>query len=169
MLKNPGESTPIAIPNNVTVKLSWFKDVDFDLAVLYKAVDGRKGIVYFGNKGSLDTFPFMRLDKDAMYGGEKLKEETVEINNLNEIEELFIICWDYTNQGGSSAFTDANVNVSIVDNIGSSVTAILKTEKGYDSACVAKITNKNGHYQFVNTSKAFERERDTEKLYDLLK
>jgi uncharacterized protein involved in tellurium resistance len=169
VLKNPGESTQIAVPDNMTVKLSWFKDIDFDLAVLYKAKDGRKGLIYFGNKGNVDAFPYMKLDKDEMYGGDKLKEETIDIKKLDEIEELFIICWDFSNKGGSSAFTDANVTVSIVDNLGNSTIAILKSEKGFDSACVAKISNQNGDYQFANMSRSFKRDSSAEKIYEMLK
>jgi uncharacterized protein involved in tellurium resistance len=169
ILKNPGESTTISVPDNVTIKLSWFKDIDFDLAVLYKSTDGRKGIIYFGNKGTLDAFPFIKLDKDEMYDGEKLKEETIEIKKLDEMEELFIICWDFSNKGGSSAFSDSNVNVSIVDSNGNSTTAILRSESGFDSACVAKISNKKGIYNFSNLSKSFKRDMNPQNLYEILK
>ena len=164
-----GESTTISVPDNVTIKLSWFKDIDFDLAVLYKSTDGRKGIIYFGNKGTLDAFPFIKLDKDEMYDGEKLKEETIEIKKLDEMEELFIICWDFSNKGGSSAFSDSNVNVSIVDSNGNSTTAILRSESGFDSACVAKISNKKGIYNFSNLSKSFKRDMNPQNLYEILK
>jgi len=169
ILKSPGESISIPNPENITVKLSWFKDIDFDLAVLYKGKNGRKEIIYFGNKGSLETFPFIKLDKDEMYGGNTLKTETVEIRKLDEIEELFIICWDFSNRGGSSAFSDSHVNVSIVDNKGNSSTALLKSETGFDAACVAKISNNNGSYHFSNLSKAFKRTMNSDTLYSILK
>lgn len=139
---------------NVTVNLRWFKDVDIDLAAIYILKNGQKGIVDFSSKGDLNTFPYINLNKDVIYGDDN--EEIIRIKQLDLFKEIHIICWDFSNSGGTGIFDAADVNVTIIDNNLNSVSVFLENESGKDAACIARIFSENGHYKVENKSKYFE-------------
>ncbi|MGL5594627.1 MAG: hypothetical protein ACRDDH_11880 [Cetobacterium sp.] len=74
------------------VKLKWKTGMDLDLHALVR-VGGRTQEVYFRNKGSLNTFPFVKLDQDAGIGNRAGdNEENLTISRINDIDEvLFFI------------------------------------------------------------------------------
>jgi uncharacterized protein involved in tellurium resistance len=145
------------LADNFKVRLRWFKDIDFDLAALYTLKNGEKGLVYFGNKGSLSSSPFINLDKDAMYGGENEKMETLSVQNKNHIDKVFVICWDWSNLGGSSAFDRSNVNVAVSDNNDNLVVVKPITASGNDSVCIAEISFNSDGVAVKNKSVSFKR------------
>jgi uncharacterized protein involved in tellurium resistance len=144
---------------NLNVKLRWFKSIDIDIAVVYVLKNGSKGIVYFGNKGSLDQAPFVWLNKDAMFDDEN--EEIIRIKDLSLFSELYIICWDFSNSMGTGVFDDADVNISIIDNNNNSTSVFLNQETGKDAACIAKVFYDGVSYKVENTSKYFKRNGDS--------
>ena len=160
VLREKNQVATLPSITNLTVKLRWFKSVDFDLAVFYVLADGTKGRIYFGNRGNLTQSPFVFLNKDDMYGEEN--EEIITIKDLSLFKELYIICWDYSNSGGTGVFDDADVNVSIVDNLSNSTSVFLKQESGKDAACIAKVYLEGGNYKIQNLSKYFRRDGDTD-------
>lgn len=115
-----GGSATLDSLKQLMVKMSWSTKQDFDLAALYEAKDGRKGMAYFGNKGSLDAFPFMKLSGDAGVG-DKVdaggNEEIMRITKLDDMQKVHIIVWDYGSirSGSKARFVDSNVQVEVVD------------------------------------------------------
>lgn len=145
------------LSDNFKVRLRWFKDIDFDLAAVYVLKNGDKGLIYFGNKGSIITSPYINLDKDSMYGGEKIKVETLTVTNSNHISKVYIICWDYSNIGGSSAFDRSQVNVAISDDNDNLVVVKPTTLPGNDSVCIAEISFNADGIAVKNKSISFKR------------
>jgi uncharacterized protein involved in tellurium resistance len=143
-------------PNNATIKLKWSTPEDFDIAALCKNKEGRYTLVYFADKGSLTEYPFMQLDKDEMAGAGP-KMETILIANLDAMEKVAIVVWDYSNQGSKANFDVSDVVVSIEDESGFESTAKLVVTEKSDSVCVASITNTPDGFVFENVSKNFMR------------
>lgn len=143
-------------PNDATIKLKWSTWEDFDIAALCKTKEGNFELIYYANKGRLDQFPFMMLDKDEM-AGKGPKEETIQIANLDSMEKVAIIAWDYSNKGGKANFDVSDVAVSIEDQNGFEATAKLVVNEKSDSVCVASITNTKDGFVFENISKNFMR------------
>jgi uncharacterized protein involved in tellurium resistance len=144
-------------PNNATIKLKWSTREDFDIAALCKNKEGRYTLVYFADKGSLTEYPYMQLDKDEMAGAGP-KMETILIANLDAMEKVAIIVWDYSNQGSKANFDVSDVVVSIEDESGFESTAKLVVTEKSDSVCVASITNTPDGFVFENVSKNFMRQ-----------
>jgi uncharacterized protein involved in tellurium resistance len=157
VLTEKNQEVKSKLADSFKVRLRWFKDIDFDLAALYTLKNGEKGLVYFGNKGSLTSNPYINLDKDAMYGGEDEKVETLSVINKNHIDKVFIICWDWSNLGGSSAFDRSNVNVAISDNNDNLVIVKPTTASGNDSVCIAEISFNDDGVAVKNKSVSFKR------------
>lgn len=158
------------LSNNFKVRLRWFKDIDFDLAALYVLKNGDKGLVYFGNKGSLTTSPHINLDKDEMYGGENEKLETLSIENNSHIDKVFLLCWDWSNLGGSSAFDRSNVNVAISDNNDNLIVVKPTTKSGNDSVCIAEISFNVDGIIVKNKSISFKRPGSSAiEIYNIVK
>jgi uncharacterized protein involved in tellurium resistance len=155
VLDKKGDNTLIN-PNNATIKLKWSTIEDFDIAALCKTKEGRFELIYFGNKGSLTSYPYMQLDKDEL-AGRREKEETILIAKLDAMEKVAIIVWDYTNQGSKANFDESDVRVTIEDESGFETTAKLSVTEKSDSVCVASIENTPEGFVFENVSKNFMR------------
>jgi uncharacterized protein involved in tellurium resistance len=151
--KNDKIQTPSI--ENLTIKLKWFKEIDFDLAALYLLKNGEKGLIYFANKGDVSKTPYINLNVDAMY--KKENEEILTIAKLKEIEELYLICWDYTGRGGTGAFSGASTSITMIDSNKNSVIVNLNSTTGYDAACIAKVYSQNNQYMIENMSEYFKK------------
>jgi uncharacterized protein involved in tellurium resistance len=170
VLTEKNQEVKSKLADSFKVRLRWFKDIDFDLAALYTLKNGEKGLVYFGNKGSLTSNPYINLDKDAMYGGADEKVETLSVINKNHIDKVSIICWDYTNSGGSSAFDRSNVNVAISDNNDNLVIVKPTTASGNDSVCIAEISFNADGVAVKNKSVSFKRSSSSATdIYNIIK
>lgn len=170
ILTEKNQEVKSQLSNNFKVRLRWFKDIDFDLAALYVLKNGDKGLIYFGSKGSISSSPYINLDKDAMYGGENEKVETLSVINNNHIAKVFIICWDYTNGGGSSAFDRSNVNVAISDDNDNLVVVKPTTASGNDSVCIAEISFNADGIAVKNKSISFKRPGSSASdIYNIIK
>lgn len=153
-LKKKKEVSIIKDLTNLQIELTWLNRTDFDLAVAYTLKDSSNGIIYFGNKGSLASFPYISLNKDS-FGGES---EIINVKQLDLFKELYIICWDYSHSNSSGTFEESEVNIKITSDNGMSILVYLENELGKDSACVARITEEAGKYNIQNTSKYFDRD-----------
>lgn len=164
--KNEKIQTPAI--ENLTIKLKWFKEIDFDLAALYLLKNGEKGLIYFSNKGDVTKKPFINLNVDAMY--KKENEEILTIGKLNEIEELYLICWDFTGLGGTGAFSGASTSITMIDSNKNSVIVNLKSAVGFDAACIAKVYSHNNQYIIENKSHYFKKpSSNSNDLLNILK
>lgn len=170
VLTEKNQEVKSQLSNNFKARLRWFKDIDFDLAALYVLKNGEKGLIYFGNKGSISSSPYINLDKDAMYGGENEKVETLSVINNNHIAKVFIICWDWSNRGGSSAFDRSNVNVAISDNNDNLIVVKPTTTSGNDSVCIAEISFNADGIAVKNKSISFKRPGSSASdIYNIIK
>ncbi len=170
VLTEKNQEVKSKLSNNFKVRLRWFKDIDFDLAAVYVLKNGDKGLIYFGNKGSITASPNINLDKDSMYGGENEKVENLCIINKNHIDKVFIICWDYSNLGGSSAFDRSNVNVAISDDNDNLVVVKPTTASGNDSVCIAEISFNLDGIAVKNKSVSFKRPGSSAiDIYNIIK
>ena len=89
----------------ITVTLSWTHAIDLDLYALYHTKDGKIGEIYHESRGSLKTFPFMKLDEDAGIGNVGgNNEENLHIASLAEIDYVLIAVNIYQGQGFFSLF-----------------------------------------------------------------
>jgi uncharacterized protein involved in tellurium resistance len=151
-LKKKKEVSIIEDLLNLEVELMWSNRTDFDLAIVYKLKNDSNGIIYFSNKGSLTSTPFIALNKDS-FGGDS---EIIKVKQLDLFKELYIICWDFAN--GSATFEEANVNIKIKSDNGNSILVHLENELGKDAACIAQIKEESGKYKIQNISKYFDRQ-----------
>lgn len=88
--------TQVTGQGGLTVSMKWTTAADFDLAVLYEDRSGKIGLIYFGELGRLDAYPFMELSEDQ--GSQDAKgdyQETVRIDRPDEMAALWFLYWDY--------------------------------------------------------------------------
>lgn len=140
------------------VSMKWTTAADFDLAAAYEGKDGKQGLVYFGELGDLNSFPFMQLSGDEGVddsGGDN--EETMRITKLDDMKYVWIICWDYgqVKEGAPARFKDSDVNLSVMDDKGNSHNVVLDTGEMGNVALLATIDNSSPiGAKLVNSSKA---------------
>lgn len=105
------------------VIMTWNEAIDFDLAALYEAKDGREGMVYFSEMGDLNGFPFMKLDKDAGVGdtGSDNQEKLV-ITKLGDMAEVHLFAWDFGSikKKEKARFRESSIKITIIDDNGNS-------------------------------------------------
>lgn len=127
-------------------KMVWTVPVDFDLAAAYVTKKGMKGLVYFGtpNKGDLNAFPFMQLDKDAGVGdtgGDN--KEIMRITNLDDMAQVYLVCWDWESMktGAPARFADSDLNITLTDDKGNTNEVHLDAGSAGNVVVLAKIDN----------------------------
>lgn len=142
------------------VTLAWTDAIDFDLACLIEKKDNTIHPVYFADKGDLNAFPHMKLDKDAGVGdtgGEN--KETMRIQKLdpNEVNKVHILAWDYNKveAGQPARFEGSTAHVEIMDQKGVKHDVKIDTGDAGNVCIIATIdlTDAMGP-QLINTSKA---------------
>lgn len=142
-LKQKGAEGYIPL-KQLMVSMKWTTAADFDLAAVYQGKDDKLGIVYFGDLGDLNQFPYMQLSGDEGVGdtgGDN--EENMRITRLDEIAYLWIFCWDYgmVQSGSAARFKDSDIRLSIIDNSGKSITVTVDTGEMGNVCCIATIDN----------------------------
>jgi uncharacterized protein involved in tellurium resistance len=142
----------------LTVSMKWTTAADFDLAAAYETKEGKRSLVYFGDLGNLETFPYIRLSKDDGIGDTSGDhEEILQINRLYGMNYVWLFCWDYgrVQEGKSARFKDSDVNLTITDNLGSNVTVEIDTGERGNVYYMASIDNTNPTgATLINTSLA---------------
>ena len=127
-----GSSVPLKTRCPLSVSLHWTDFADYDISVYYRAKDGSSGLIYFGGHqntngrnnsskselGSLSRFPFILLAGDDDLGdwdGEN--EERLHIEHLDEMSEVYLLCWDYegVTSGENAPFSKGDVSIRIKD------------------------------------------------------
>jgi len=120
-LVQKNQTAELSSLKKLVVTMKWTSAVDFDLAALYVPKSGEHGLIYFGNKGTLNEFPFIGLDQDSGVGdsgGDN--EENLRITKLDEMSKIYLICWDWGSiQSGTSArFVDSDLNITLTSDTG---------------------------------------------------
>ena len=157
-LKKKGEEAQLGGIQQCMMVLKWTTATDFDLAAAYKAKDGREGLVYFGEKGNLNAFPFMEAGDDEGVGdtgGDN--QEELRITKFDEMEKIWLLCWDYgaIEKGAPARFKESDVSVSLLDDKGTNHAVSLDTGDLGNICLVATIDNSSAMgAKLVNDSKA---------------
>jgi tellurite resistance protein TerA len=157
-LRQKGEESAIDASQPLTVSMNWTTAADFDLAAAYETTKGKLGIVYFGDRGSLEKFPYMMISEDKGVddtGGNN--EEELQILRLDHMKYVWIFCWDYNmvRRGQSARFNESDVRLTIIDVFANSVSVSIDTGDSGNVCCIATIDNTNpGHTKLVNYSQA---------------
>ncbi len=155
-LKQKGAEGYIAI-KQLMVTMKWTTAADFDLAAVYEAKDGRNGIIYFGDLGDMNNFPYMQLSGDEGVGDKGGdNEESMRITRLDDIKYVWIFCWDYgmVQNGSAARFKDSDIILSIIDNTGKSIAVSIDTGEMGNVCCIATIDNSSPlGAKLINSSK----------------
>lgn len=155
-LKQKGQEGFISI-KQLLVSMKWTTAADFDLSAVYETKEGKNGIVYFGDLGNMNGFPFMQLSGDEGVGdtgGDN--EETMRITRLDEMKYVWIFCWDYgmVQKGGAARFKDSDIKLSITDDTGKAVSVEVDAGEMGNVCCIATIDNSSPMGpKLINTSK----------------
>lgn len=157
-LKQKGTQANVGGFKQMMVTMKWTTAADFDLAAVFEDKTGKQGIVYFGELGDLNRFPYMQLSGDEGVddkGGEK--EESMRIAKLEDMKYVWILCWDYgkIQSGSPSRFKDSDVSLSLIDDKGKTYHVTLDTGDMGNVALIATIDNSSPvGATLVNSSKA---------------
>ncbi len=157
-LKQKGAEANVGGFKQLMVSMKWTTAADFDLAAAYETKDGKQGMVYFGELGDLNAFPFMQLSGDEGVGdtgGEN--EETMRITKLDDMKYVWILCWDYgkVKDGAPARFKDSDVSLSVMDDKGASHNVNLDTGDMGNVALLATLDNSSPiGAKLINSSKA---------------
>ena len=88
-LTQKGSEANVGGFKQLMVSMKWTTAADFDLAAAYEDKNGKNGLVYFGELGDLNAFPFMQLSGDEGVGdkgGEN--EETMRITKMDDMKYI---------------------------------------------------------------------------------
>ncbi|MFP4349931.1 MAG: hypothetical protein ACOCWY_06465 [Thermodesulfobacteriota bacterium] len=157
-LKQKGSEANVAGFNQLMVSMKWTTAADFDLAAAYEDKNGKQGLIYFGELGDLNAFPFMQLSGDEGVGdtgGDN--EETMRITKLDDMKYVWLLCWDYgkIQDGAPARFKDSDVNLTVLDDKGTSHNVTLDTGDMGNVALLAVIDNSSPvGAKLINASKA---------------
>jgi tellurite resistance protein TerA len=157
-LKQKGTQANVGGFKQLMVTMKWTTAADFDLAAVFEDKTGKQGIVYFGELGDLNGFPYMQLSGDEGVddkGGEK--EESMRIAKLDDMKYVWIMCWDYgkIQTGAPARFKDSDVSLSLIDDKGKTYHVTLDTGDMGNVALIATIDNSSPvGATLINSSKA---------------
>lgn len=157
-LKQKGTSATVGGFKQLMVTMKWTTAADFDLGAVYETKADKKGIVYFGDMGDLNNFPYMQLSGDEGVGdtgGDN--EEVMRITKLDDMKYVWIMCWDYgkVQDGSPARFKDSDISLSVMDDKGTTHNVTLDTGDMGNVALLATIDNSAPiGAKLINTSKA---------------
>jgi tellurite resistance protein TerA len=155
-LKQKGAEGFISV-KQLMVSMQWTTAVDFDLAAVYRDKNGKEGIVYFGELGDLNGYPYMQLSGDEGVGDKGgSNEETMRVTRLDDMQTVWLFCWDYgmIQSGSAARFKDSDLKLSIIDNTGKTVTVKVDAGDIGNVCCIATIDNSNPlGPKLINSSK----------------
>jgi tellurite resistance protein TerA len=157
-LKQKGSSANVGSFKQLMVTMKWTTAADFDLAAAYEDKTGKKGLVYFGELGDLNAFPYMQLSGDEGVGDKGgNNEEIMRITKLDDIKYVWILCWDYgkVQEGSPARFKESDVTLSVMDDKGTAHKVTLDTGDLGNVALIATIDNTSPiGSKLINASKA---------------
>ena len=174
-LVQKGLASELGSFDELTVNMTWSSAADFDLAAIYETKKGTPGLVYFGEKGNLEDFPFIQLSDDAgVNDSAGDNQETLRITNLDKIKTLWIACWDYgqVKKGEPARFNGSDVKLSCHDNTGKSYHFRLDTGDTGNIAIIATVDNSEPlGPKIINSSRigTLQELKKLEQLLDIVK
>lgn len=120
-LVQKGQEANIVSLKQLVATMKWTTAIDFDLAAVYEAKSGNKGMICFKNKGNMNVFPFMALDQDAGVGDTGgNNEENLRITKLDDMNKVHLICWDYkaVQRGIPARFANSDLSIVLTNDQG---------------------------------------------------
>lgn len=174
-LATKGASAEMDSVKGLKATMKWTSAADFDLAALVEKKDGTHTMVYFGEKGDLNNFPFMKLDQDAGVGdsgGDN--EENMRISQIHDdVAKAHLLCWDYgAVQAGSHArFNGSDLAITVMDDKGQNHQVSFDTGEMGNIVVLATIDNTSPlGAKLMNTSKAgtLKGLSDSSKILDII-
>jgi uncharacterized protein involved in tellurium resistance len=157
-LKQKGTEANVGGFKQLMVTMKWTTAADFDLAAAYESKAGKQGLVYFGELGDLNAFPFMQLSGDEGVGDKDgNNEEVMRITKLHEMKYVWIMCWDYgkIQTGAPARFKESDVSLTVMDDRGTTHNVTLDTGSLGNVALIATIDNTSViGAKLINDSKA---------------
>jgi len=157
-LKQKGSEANVGGFKQLMVSMKWSTAADFDLAAAYEDKQGKQGLVYFGELGDLNSFPFMQLSGDEGVGDKGgANEETMRITKLDDMKYVWILCWDYgkVQDGAPARFRGSDVTLSLMDDKGTTHNVTLDTGDMGNVALIATIDNSSPiGAKLINSSRA---------------
>ncbi len=157
-LKQKGAEANVGSFRQLMVTMKWTTAADFDLAAVYEDKSDKKGIVYFGEMGDLNNFPYMQLSGDEGVGdtgGDN--EEVMRVTKLDDMKYVWILSWDYgkVQDGSPARFKESDVSLSLMDDKGRTHNVTLDTGDMGNVALIATIDNTSPiGAKLINSSKA---------------
>jgi uncharacterized protein involved in tellurium resistance len=157
-LAGKGEQASIVV-TKLKVVLEWSAPVDLDLMAFYRAKDGRTGGVFSdgypgGNRGSLKTFPFIKLSADSGIDQKsEYHQEELIVERFDDMSELYICALNYTDaaEQRNSAFANYGGQVTATDNKGHSIVVPLNaTQEGHVAVIVKILQDSDGEAVLKN-------------------
>lgn len=151
-------ATSDGVVKQLLVAMKWTTAADFDVGAYWEAKDGKKGLVYFNEKGSLNAFPFIRAEKDAGVGdrGGDNREQMTIAKIPAEMAKVHLIAWDYgsVRRGQAARFTGSDLKLEIVEENGEKHEVTLATGEAGNVLHFATIDNTGAiGAKLVNKSK----------------
>lgn len=143
-LKQKGQQANVSTFKQLMATMTWTMGADFDLAAAYEKQDGTRGLVYFGELGDLNAFPFMQLSGDEGVGDERGDNtEQLRIASLEGMKFVWLLCWDYekVKTGAAARFADSDVDLKVMDDTGHVYDVKLDTGEMGNVAVVAVVDN----------------------------
>jgi tellurite resistance protein TerA len=106
----------------------------------------------------MNEFPYMQLSKDEGVGDKGGdNEETMRITRLDDMNYVWIFCWDYgmVQNGQSARFKDSDVVLSIIDDTGKNISVEIDTGDTGNVCCIATLDNSSAMgAKIINSSVA---------------
>jgi len=149
MLDKPAQSTPINLGKqsdgkieHIAVRMSWTMAVDLDLHAFYRLKSGAEGHIYFVNKGSLHSAPFIALDRDLGVGNTAGRNvENLTISDINQLESVLFVANIFRFFGGSKEnFAKYDGQVTVTTSLGEIAVPLTSKTLG-KWAVIAKLEN----------------------------
>ena len=165
-LKRKGETAAFTFDGRLKVKLIWSSDTDLDLCLFFKRKDGEVGGVfsneYRGKKkdlGTLDAFPYMLHLGDAKEpapGGEET--EQINVANLNDIDEAYVIVLNYgaAIEGEDVTFAEEGGRVELQSDSGDYLEVPADSSDEGPGYWVCSIKNEDGKNTLKNESRVLD-------------
>lgn len=144
-LKQKGENASIDISRPLTVTMTWTTAADFDLAAAYETKTGQQGLVYFGDHGNADKFPYITISEDQGVGDQAgNNEEVIHIYNLDEMNYVWLFCWDYgmVTAGQTARFKDSDITLTLANDKDNRIFVKLDIGNDGNVSCIATIDNR---------------------------
>lgn len=156
-LTQKGATAEVGRFEELEVNMHWTTAADFDLAVVYETTKGTPGLVYFGDRGKLNEFPYIGLSGDQGVNDQAGdKQESLSITKLDGMKKLWILVWDYgqVQKGNAARFTDSDIQLHLQDDNGKTYQVALNTGGTGNVAVIATIDNTDPlGPRLINTSK----------------